>query len=244
MARRFEPAADSYGVEVSAPREAVSTPAIGTLRAVTGLVTIKRAVTVAQASAGDAVYLGDVIETGADGSVTVVFVDGNAFYLRPSTVMVLDEFVFNPGKASNSALFRILRGAFAVIAGKLASGGRLIIETPLGQIQSKAPGAGFGSLAFGILTFNLIHELKAATLDPSPTGDGEIDLNWLQHGAFIVWLNNGQSFVADDIYKTYSVPRGGGSVQILTNTPQQLDAFHRDFLSADNVHQAIVNDVL
>src|SRR6516164_2284662 len=156
MARRFEPAADSYGVEISSPREAVSTPAIGTLRAVTGLVTIKRAEIIAQASAGDSVYLDDVIETGADGLVTVVFVDGNAFCLRPGTVMVLEEFVFNPGKSSNSALFRILKGAFTVIAGKLASGGRLIIETPLGSIRSAAPGAGFGTLAFGILTLSLI----------------------------------------------------------------------------------------
>ena len=167
----------------------MSSPAIGKLRAVTGLVTIKCGDIIAQASAGDSVYLDDVIETGTDGSVTVVFVDGNAFYLHPGTVMVLDEFVFNPRKSSNSALFRILKGAFTVIAGKLAGGGRLIIETPLGQIQSKTPGIGFGSLAFGILTFNLIDELKAATLDPSPTSDGEIDVNWLQHGAYIVWLD-------------------------------------------------------
>ena len=205
MLRRFSPAANSCDVDVSSPQQPVSAPAIGKLRAVTGLVTIKRAETIAQASTGDSVYLDDVIETGADGSVTVVFVDGNAFYLRPGTVMVLDEFVFNPGKSSNSALFRILKGAFTVIAGKLASGGRLIIETPLGQIQSKTPGAGFGSLAFGILTFNLINELKAATLNPSPTSDGEIDLNWLQHGAFIIRLNNGQIFVADDVTKTYWV---------------------------------------
>src|SRR5262249_31747687 len=192
MARRVEPAANFYGVEVSSPRERVSAPAIGTLRAATGLVTIKRAEIIAQAFAGESVYLDDVIETGADGFVTVVFVDGNAFCLRPDTVMVLDEFVFNPGKSSNSALFRILKGAFTVIAGKLASGGRLIIETPLGQIQSKAPGIGFGSLAFGILTFTLINELKAFPLDLSPIRDGAIDPNLVApHGAFIVRLNNG-----------------------------------------------------
>ena len=116
MLRRFSPAANSCDVDVSSPHLPVSAPAIGKLRAVTGLVTIKRAETVAQASTGDSVYPDDVIETGADGSVTVVFVDGNAFYLRPGTVMTLDKFVFRPGKSSNSALFRILKGAFAVIA--------------------------------------------------------------------------------------------------------------------------------
>src|SRR5215471_101146 len=212
MLRGFRPAANSCGVEVSSPQQVVGAPAIGKLCAVTGLVTIKRAETVAQASTGDSVYLSDVIATEADGSVAISFVDGNAIYLRPSTVMVLNEFVFNTGKSSNSALFRILKGAFAVIAGKLASGGRLIIETPLGQIQSKAPGAGIGSLAFGILTFTLINELKAFPLNLSPISDGAIDPNLVApHGAFIVRLNNGDVFVADDITKTWWVTRGGGT---------------------------------
>jgi hypothetical protein len=129
-----------------------------------------------------------------------------------------------------------------VIAGKLASGGRLIIETPLGQIQNRAPGAGIGSLAFGILTFNLINELKAATLDPSPTSDSTIDLNLLLHGAFIIRLNNGQVLVADDVTKTYWVH--GGSAEVLTNTPLQMASYRQDFLGADAVHQAILNDVL
>ena len=88
MARRFDPAVDSYGVEVSSPRE-LSAPAIGTLRKVTGSVTVKRAKIIAEASPGDFVYQGDIIETGVDGSATISFVDGNTFYLRPGTVMVL-----------------------------------------------------------------------------------------------------------------------------------------------------------
>src|SRR5215472_3691711 len=93
MLRRFRPAAASCGIEVSSPQRRTSAPAIGELRAVTGSVTVKRADIIAQAFAGDSVYLDDVIETAADGFVTVVFVDGNAFHLRPGTVMVLDQFV-------------------------------------------------------------------------------------------------------------------------------------------------------
>src|SRR6516165_7747744 len=198
MARRFDPAADSYGVEVSSPRE-LSASAIGTLRVVTGSVTVKRAGTIAQASNGDSLYQGDVIETGADGSVAISFIDGNAFYLRPGTIMVLDEFVCGVQKSNSSALFRILKGAFVVIAGKLAKSGRLIIETPFGQIRCSTPGAGFGTVAFGILTFSLVSEAKAFPYFRDILSDAEIDFNYLKHGAFEIVLFNGRHIVVDRV---------------------------------------------
>src|SRR5690349_7829613 len=123
MLRRFWPAADSCGVEVSSRRQRTRALAIGKLGAVTGVVAIKRADTIAQVAVGDSVYLGDVIETGPDGSVAVSFADGTGFHLRPGTVMVLDKFDSPKKKkrsAKPSALFRILKGMFVVFAGKLS----------------------------------------------------------------------------------------------------------------------------
>src|SRR5262245_6721399 len=142
MLRRFTPAPNPCAVEVSS-EQPVNAPAIGNLRALTGSVTVTRGNIVAQVAIGDLVYQGDVIETAADGTVTISFADGTAFHLFRSTVMVLDEFVFGPKKSSKcSALFRVLKGVFAVFAGKLSDAGRLIIETPSGQIRNTAPGAG------------------------------------------------------------------------------------------------------
>ncbi len=71
----------------------MSVRSVGHLQTVTGLVAIARAsALVAQPIAGDAVYQGDAIETGIDGSVTIAFRDGTRLRLYADTRMELDEF--------------------------------------------------------------------------------------------------------------------------------------------------------
>jgi hypothetical protein len=92
----------------------VSASAIGKLQKVMGAVTVTRAdVIVAQPAVGDLVYEGDLIETGIDGRIAIVFVDGTTFHLDASAHMVLDKFVFAAERAANSALFRVLKGRFS-----------------------------------------------------------------------------------------------------------------------------------
>jgi hypothetical protein len=261
MFRRVTPAADCYGVEVGSPQQPVSAPAIGELRAVTGSVTVMRGDAVAQATAGDSVCQSDVIETGADGSVVIAFVDGTALELRPGTLVVLDEFVCGAESSSGSALIRIVKGMFAVAAGKLASAGRLIIETPLGQIRSRGPAAGIGSVALGILTFNLIKELQAQGAGPNPPGlpsapdhiaindadlkEGKLDyaagdLNDLEHGVFVIDTYDGKHYEVGDVTKTLWIH--GGSSEYITNTPTQLAALNAEYLGAKDVYNNFRND--
>src|SRR5262249_12355656 len=169
MIRGIIPAAGAYGLETSAPQLAASAAGIGQFENVTGTVTVTRANVVAQAIAGDSLYCGDVIETGEEGSASLTFADGTRFQLYASTRMVVDNFVGGAHSSAGSALIRIVKGMFAVIAGKLASAGRLVIETPLGTIRSRGPAAGIGSLAFGLLTFSLIKELRAQGAGPPPS---------------------------------------------------------------------------
>ena len=128
------PSSDEY----PEPRPNLPSVAIGKLEKVIGSVTITRTnIAVAQPAVGDFVYQGDLIETGADGLIAIVFVDGTAFHLHASARMVLDEFI--PGGKKSSALFRVLKGVFSFIAGKMATTGRLIIDTPVAQIRSTPP---------------------------------------------------------------------------------------------------------
>jgi FecR protein len=160
-----------------------SAPVVGKLLRASGSVTITRGNgVVAEPAAGDAVYLGDAIETGADGGVAIAFTDGTTFNLSADAHLVLDEFSFQAGRSANSALFRAVKGVFSVIAGKMAAGGRLVIDTPLGQIRNAAPAAGFGGLVFSLFTIGLIHELKAASADIGLLDDGAIDCKDLKHG--------------------------------------------------------------
>src|SRR6516162_3617511 len=98
--------------------------AIGKIQTATGPVTVMDARgVVAQAKVGDPVYRQDTIETGPDGAVGITFIDGTAFNLSNNARMALNEFVCD--RTSNSALFSLSKGVFALIAGKVAKAGGL-----------------------------------------------------------------------------------------------------------------------
>jgi hypothetical protein len=114
--------------------------AIGRVVTAAGSVTIEHVnAVVVQASTGqptevkvgDPVYLGDVVQTGADGKLGVAFTDGTAFTLSSSARMVLNEFVYDPNGKSNSTLFSLTKGTFTFVAGKVAKTGDMKIDTPV-----------------------------------------------------------------------------------------------------------------
>src|SRR5262249_3997696 len=84
-----------------------------------------------QTKVGDLVYQGDVVSTGADGTVGIVFSDGTAFNLSSNARMVLNEFVYDPNGKSNATLFSLTKGTFTFIAGKVARTGDMKIDTPV-----------------------------------------------------------------------------------------------------------------
>jgi hypothetical protein len=201
-----------------------------------GEVTITRAnVIVAQPAVGDLIYEGDLIETGINGLIVIVFVDGTTFHLYASAHMVLDEFICGAGKSSNSALFRILRGVFSFFSGKVATTGRLIIDTPVARIQNIRPAAGIGSLAFSVFTIGLIHELKAASADIALLDDGTIACKDLKHGVFEIVTkgDHPQRYIVDDPCVSIDFQLRGSqySVSEVANTPAQMAQFHDAFVS-------------
>jgi hypothetical protein len=117
---------------------------IGKVVTATGSVTIEHAnAVVVQANlpggvgrtkAGDPVYKGDVVQTGADGKVGITFTDGTTFNLSSNARMVLNEFVYDPDGTSNSTLFSLAKGTFTFIAGKVAKTGDMKIDTPVGTM--------------------------------------------------------------------------------------------------------------
>lgn len=117
---------------------------IGRIVAATGAVTIERAGArviqasavsqAGQAKAGDLVYLGDVVATGADGRVGINFTDGSSFNLSNSARMALDEFVYDPNGKSNSTLLSLTKGTITFVAGKIATTGDMKIDTPVATV--------------------------------------------------------------------------------------------------------------
>jgi hypothetical protein len=124
----------------SASAQTVSARPIGKVLIATGSVTIEHSQamvvqanlgSVGQTKVGDPVFLGDVVQTGADGKVGVTFTDGTAFNLTSNARMVLNEFVYDPNGKANSTLFSLTKGSFTFVAGKVAKTGDMKIDTPV-----------------------------------------------------------------------------------------------------------------
>ena len=79
----------------------------------------------------DLVYRGDLVATGPDRKVSLVFADGTAFNVSSNARMELNEFVYNPNGMSNSSLFSLLKGTLAFVAGKIAKTGSMKLDTPV-----------------------------------------------------------------------------------------------------------------
>jgi hypothetical protein len=131
---------DLVRAEGAQPPARAPASAIGKVVTISGAVTIERAnATVIQANAGstpqvkdgDLVYRGDVVATGPDGKVSLVFADGTAFNVSSNARMELNEFVYNPDGKSNSSMFSLLKGTFTFVAGKIAKTGNMRLDTPV-----------------------------------------------------------------------------------------------------------------
>jgi VCBS repeat-containing protein len=226
------PGSGCHGASVA--QRPASAAAIGKLQTVVGSVTITRVDAIAfHPAVGDPVYVGDLIDTGVDGFVAMAFVDGRIFHLYASAHMVLDEFICGAEKSCRLAVFRVVKGMFGFGASKTATAGRLVIDTPLARIRSTAPAAGFGTAAFGIFTFGLIHELKAASADIALLDDGAIDYRDLKHGVFEIFTKeeHPRRIIVDDPGETIVLrPRGSSvSVEQVANTPQQMGQLQTAF---------------
>ena len=81
---------------------------------------------------GDPVYKTDVVETGANSSCGIAFPDGTALDLVNNTRMALNEYNYEANSASNGAIFSLVEGTFAFVAGQVAHTGEgLKINTPV-----------------------------------------------------------------------------------------------------------------
>jgi hypothetical protein len=115
-----------------------------------------------QVKVGDLVYKGDVILTGADSAVGIVFSDGTAFNLSSNARMVLNEFVYDPKGTSNSTLFSLSKGTFTFIAGKVAKTGDMKIDTPVATMGIRGTTPHVEIREDGTVAFSTLIEDKKA----------------------------------------------------------------------------------
>jgi hypothetical protein len=153
---------------------------IGKILAVKGPVTVEHSSAVvvqaglpvgnpAQAKVDDAVYQGDIVQTGPNGSASIVFADTTSFNISQNARMELNEFVYNPKSHSNSTVFNLTKGAFTFIAGKVAHTGSMKVETPVATMGIRGTAPHVEILDDGTVKFStLIEENKKKHVDVTP----------------------------------------------------------------------------
>ena len=207
---------------------ALSVQIIGHIHKVIGCGTLTPASGVAtQAVAGAPVHRADVIETDADGQITLRFIDGTLFNIACGTHVVLNEFVFDAEGMSPRALFDVARGSFSFVPGRLAETGSLQVNTPIAGIRARGHAGGFGMLTLAALTFSAAQNAEAADPDVTFLDDDSITYKDLAHGAFELVTKERipRHIIVEDPGETIVLKKVGSTISVnqVANTAARMD---------------------
>lgn len=67
---------------------------------------------------GDKIFMGDKIETGAEGQLQILLLDETVFTLGPLSSITIDEFVYDPMNAENKS--SVVKGVFRAVSSKVS----------------------------------------------------------------------------------------------------------------------------
>jgi outer membrane protein OmpA-like peptidoglycan-associated protein len=109
---------------------------IGQVKKISGTVSIVRGNEHVAAKPGIAVFQGDVIETGPDGSVGITLIDNSVFSAGPSSQLALPEFTFDTGNSHGNMLAELKKGTLTVVSGDIThtTPGAMSIRTPTAML--------------------------------------------------------------------------------------------------------------
>lgn len=123
------PVAAQPAATTPAPQPADAAP-IGSVATLQGSATVLRNNAPKPLALRSEIFKGDVLQTGADGTLGVTFVDDTTFTLKPNSSIDVDDYVYQEGGSHNAALFDVARGTVAFLAAKVAHTGDMKIDTP------------------------------------------------------------------------------------------------------------------
>jgi len=124
-------------VSVSFSRLAQAAEPAGKVNAVIGQVTVAGGDGAIRTLAKDApVFAGDIISTGPNSRVRIVFSDEGVIFLRPSTRFVIDSYKHTGDKQKDESKFSLVKGGFRSVTGAIgqANKDKVKIETPVATI--------------------------------------------------------------------------------------------------------------
>lgn len=139
---------------------------VGQVATLQGFATVSRNNAAAVAlKVSDPIYKRDVLQAGANSLLGVTFDDETTLNLNANARMTVDEFVYQEGSRSNAALFNVVRGTVAFVAGQAAKTGDMKFTTATASLGIRGTtgvvevfdrqGARLGTLTQGASAFAL-----------------------------------------------------------------------------------------
>ncbi|HNX68078.1 MAG TPA: FecR domain-containing protein [Candidatus Omnitrophota bacterium] len=125
---------------------------------------------------GDKIFMGDKIETGADGQLQVLLLDQTIFTLGPLSAVVVDEFIYNPKNDDGKVKASMVKGVFRVVSGKVAhkKPENMNVDLPAGTIGFR-----------GTNVAGIIDGAKTTVVLLGPVGVGRIYVSNVVNGEVV-----------------------------------------------------------
>lgn len=101
---------------------------------------------------GGQIFQGDVLQTGAKASVSLVFADDTVFSLAEDARMVMDEMVYDPDTQTGAFSAQVVSGVFSFVSGQVAktSTDGMVVMTPTTTIGIRGSTAMANAAAEGV----------------------------------------------------------------------------------------------
>jgi hypothetical protein len=210
---------------------------IGKVEKVVGDVTVVRNGVAVALHVGDAVFKSDVVQTGVSSACGISFPDGTALNLVANTRMALNDYAYDSNSGgANGALFTLVEGTFAFVAGKVAHSGDMKIATPVATMGIR----GTTGVVQEVATISAQSAGQTYTFAVVPdfgTGvSGVFDLIATDANGNPILDANGNPVVLSTVsqtgYVTYLTPQGIGQPPLVTTEPvtNSQYAFEQDIL--------------
>ncbi len=83
---------------------------------------------------GSDIFRNEVIRTGPDGVVHLMFLDQSSLTVGPNSELVIDKFVYDPDTGSGELTMSAARGVLRFVGGALSKTGKVKLKTPVGSL--------------------------------------------------------------------------------------------------------------
>lgn len=124
-----QPTAPATAAPAADTQQAPEEP-IGNVATVIGNASVVRNNVTTALKVKDDIYLNDVVQTAANSSLGITFIDATTFNLRANAQITIDSYVYEDGGKNNAGVFDVAKGTVAFVAASVAKTGDMKITTP------------------------------------------------------------------------------------------------------------------